>query len=76
MSNQNPQNLSHGSSAARKLLGNHGGYRNQKAYQVAELLYDFTCRFLKFLTCWNSGLHHWQQDKARTEQRKKGAGNG
>lgn len=128
MSNLNPQNLSHGSSAARRILGNHGGYRNQKAYQVAELLYDFTCRFceryipfkdrhhdqmvqsarsgyqnlaegsvdsatskklemnltnvargsldelrkdyVKFMTRWNSGLNHWQQDDIRfTEAR-------
>lgn len=123
MSKQNPRNLSHGSAAARRILGNHGGYRNQKAYQVAELLYDLTCRFcdryipfkdrhhdqmvqsarsgyqnlaegsvdgatsakleinltnvargsldelrkdyVKFLTGWNSGLHHWQQDDPR-----------
>jgi four helix bundle suffix protein len=33
------------SDAARRVYGKHGGYRNLKAYQVAELLYDFTCRF-------------------------------
>ena len=27
------------------MYGTHSGYRNLKAYQVAELLYDFTCRF-------------------------------
>jgi four helix bundle suffix protein len=33
------------SPAAERVYGKHGGYRNLKAYQVAELLYDFTCRF-------------------------------
>jgi four helix bundle suffix protein len=33
------------SGAARRIYGQHGGYRQLKAYQVAELLYDFTCRF-------------------------------
>jgi four helix bundle suffix protein len=33
------------SSAAGRVFGKHGGYRELKAYQVAELLYDFTCRF-------------------------------
>ena len=27
------------------MYGRHSGYRKLKAYQVAELLYDFTCRF-------------------------------
>ena len=33
------------SSAAERVYGQHSGYRNLKAYQVAELVYDFTCRF-------------------------------
>ena len=33
------------SPAAGRVYGRHSGYRNLKAYQVAELLYDFTCRF-------------------------------
>src|SRR3954468_19422305 len=33
------------SAAAEKIYGQHSGYRKLKAYQVAELLYDFTCRF-------------------------------
>lgn len=33
------------SEAAARVYGRHSGYRNLKAYQVAELLYDFTCRF-------------------------------
>ena len=28
-----------------KVYGKHGGYKKLKAYQVAELCYDFTCRF-------------------------------
>jgi four helix bundle suffix protein len=33
------------SAAAERIYGQHSGYRKLKAYQVAELLYDFTCRF-------------------------------
>ena len=33
------------SGAAERVYGRHSGYRNLKAYQVAVLLYDFTCRF-------------------------------
>lgn len=33
------------SKAAETVYGRHSGYRKLKAYQVAELLYDFTCRF-------------------------------
>lgn len=33
------------SQAAKRVYGRHSGYRKLKAYQVAELLYDFTCRF-------------------------------
>lgn len=34
-----------GSDAAERVYGQHSGYRNLKAYEVAELLYEFTCRF-------------------------------
>ena len=33
------------SDAAGRVYGKHSGFRNLKAYQVAVLLYDFTCRF-------------------------------
>jgi hypothetical protein len=33
------------SAAAGRVFGRHSGFRNLKAYQVAELLYDYTCRF-------------------------------
>lgn len=33
------------SRVAQEVYGKHSGYRQLKAYQVAELLYDFTCRF-------------------------------
>jgi len=33
------------SRAAERVYGQHSGYRKLKAYQVAELVYDFTCRF-------------------------------
>ena len=33
------------SAAATRVYGKHGGYRKLKAYQVSEMLYDYTCRF-------------------------------
>ena len=33
------------SDSSGRVYGPHGGFRNLKAYQVAEMLYDFTCRF-------------------------------
>lgn len=33
------------SEAAGRVYGRHSGFRTLKAYQVAELIYDFTCRF-------------------------------
>ncbi|MEX2607266.1 MAG: four helix bundle suffix domain-containing protein [Kiritimatiellia bacterium] len=33
------------SEAAGRVYGKHGGYRNLKAYQVSERVYDYTCRF-------------------------------
>ncbi|MBN2449547.1 MAG: hypothetical protein JXR77_04120 [Lentisphaeria bacterium] len=33
------------SAAAERVYGRHGGYRQLRAYQVAEMLYDYTCRF-------------------------------
>ena len=33
------------SDSSGRVYGAHGGYRNLRAYQVAEMLYDFTCRF-------------------------------
>lgn len=33
------------SDAAGRVYGKHGGFRKLKAYQVAELVYDYTCRF-------------------------------
>jgi four helix bundle suffix protein len=35
------------SDAAARVYGKHGGYRNLKVYQVAEMLYEYTCRFCK-----------------------------
>lgn len=35
------------SGAAERVYGKHSGFRNLKAYQVAEMLYDYTCRFCK-----------------------------
>lgn len=33
------------SDSAERIFGKHSGFRNLKAYQLAELCYDFTCRF-------------------------------
>ena len=33
------------SDAAGRVYGKHGGFRHLKAYQVADMLYDYTCRF-------------------------------
>ncbi|MFO7936243.1 MAG: four helix bundle suffix domain-containing protein [Kiritimatiellia bacterium] len=33
------------SGASGRIFGKHSGFRKLKAYQVAELCYDFTCRF-------------------------------
>lgn len=33
------------SESSERIFGKHSGFRNLKAYQVAELCYDFTCRF-------------------------------
>jgi four helix bundle suffix protein len=44
MNNKNGQSALP-SAAAKRVYGGHGGFRKLKAYQVAELCYDFTCRF-------------------------------
>lgn len=51
------------SPAAELVYGKHGGYRNLKAYQVAELLYDFTCRFCARYIL-KSNRHHDQMVQA------------
>lgn len=43
VSGKNPKALN--SDAAGRIYGAHGGFRKLKAYQVAELCYDYTCRF-------------------------------
>lgn len=40
---KNPKALN--SPAAERVYGAHGGFRKLKAFQVAELCYDYTCRF-------------------------------
>lgn len=51
------------SAAAARVYGRHGGYRHLKAYQVAELLYDFTCRFCSRYVP-RSDRHHDQMVQA------------
>jgi four helix bundle suffix protein len=51
------------SGAAARVYGRHSGYRSLKAYQVAELLYDFTCRFCdRYIP--RSDRHHDQMVQA------------
>ena len=51
------------SAAAERVYGQHSGYRNLKAYQVAELVYDFTCRFCaRYIP--KSDRHHDQMVQA------------
>ncbi len=51
------------SASADRVYGRHSGYRNLRAYQVAELLYDFTCRFCtRYLP--RSDRHHDQMVQA------------
>ena len=45
MSAENEGKKALNSISAKRVYGAHGGYRNLKAYKVAELCYDFTCRF-------------------------------
>lgn len=51
------------SGAAERVYGRHSGYRNLKAYQVAELVYDLTCRFCaRYIP--RSDRHHDQMVQA------------
>ena len=51
------------SPSAARVYGRHSGYRNLKAYQVAELLYDYTCRFCERYVP-RSDRHHDQMVQA------------
>lgn len=33
------------SESSERIFGKHSGFRNLKAYRLAELCYDYTCRF-------------------------------
>ena len=47
------------SDAAARIFGKHGGYRNLLAYQVSDMLYDYTCHFCdRYLP--KSDRHHDQ----------------
>lgn len=54
------------SPAAERVYGRHSGYRNLKAYQVAELLYDFTCRFCERYVPKNDRHHDQMVQAARS----------
>ena len=51
------------SDASGRIYGQHSGYRNLKAYQIAELLYAFTCRFCERYIPF-SDRHHDQMVQA------------
>lgn len=51
------------SGAAGRVYGQHSGYRKLKAYQVAELVYDYTCRFCQRYVP-RSDRHHDQMVQA------------
>lgn len=51
------------SESSERIFGKHSGFRNLKAYQVAELCYDFTCRFCE-LYIPISDRHHDQMVQA------------
>ena len=54
------------SPAAERVYGQHSGYRKLKAYQVAELLYDFTCRFCDRYVPKNDRHHDQMVQAARS----------
>ncbi len=54
------------SQAAERVYGQHSGYRKLKAYQVAELLYDFTCRFCARYVPRNDRHHDQMVQAARS----------
>ena len=54
------------SDAAKRIYGAHSGFRNLKAYQVAELCYDFTCRFCKRYVPFKDRHHDQMVQAARS----------
>lgn len=51
------------SESSERIFGKHSGFRNLRAYQVAELCYDFTCRFCE-LYIPKEDRHHDQMVQA------------
>lgn len=49
--------------SSEQVFGKHSGFRNLKAYQIAELCYDFTCRFCE-LYIPEDDRHHDQMVQA------------
>jgi len=54
------------SGAAERVFGKHGGYRNLKAYQVAEMLYEYTCRFCDRYIPWRDRHHDQMVQSGRS----------
>jgi four helix bundle suffix protein len=51
------------SESSERIFGKHSGFRNLRAYQLAELCYDFTCRFCE-LYIPKEDRHHDQMVQA------------
>jgi four helix bundle suffix protein len=51
------------SESSERIFGKHSGFRNLRAYQIAELCYDFTCRFCE-LYIPRADRHHDQMVQA------------
>jgi four helix bundle suffix protein len=51
------------SESSERIFGKHSGFRNLRAYQLAELCYDFTCRFCE-LYIPKGDRHHDQMVQA------------
>lgn len=51
------------SESSERIFGKHSGFRNLRAYQLAELCYDFTCRFCE-LYIPKADRHHDQMVQA------------
>lgn len=63
LTDKEPLQKAMSSEASERVYGQHSGYRNLKAYQLAELLYDFTCRFCERYIP-RSDRHHDQMVQA------------
>ena len=54
------------SDSSERVFGKHSGFRNLKAYQIAELCYDFTCRFCELYIPFKDRHHDQMVQAARS----------